>query len=182
MQIRVTDLPAEGLKVVDHIDPRQLSGLVALQENDACVFKGPVTVTLRVLPTAGMFQVDGHIRGTASLICGRCLAPVDTPLNSTFRLSFARTIPGDDTEASSETRELQAEELGVVLFEGDDIDFRDVIQEQVIMAIPMQPLCRTECRGLCARCGANLNDGPCDCSQNDVDPRLAILKTLKFDS
>jgi DUF177 domain-containing protein len=182
MQIRVADLHAEGLKVADRIDPRQLSGLVALQENDACVFKGPLTVTLRVRPTAGMFQVDGHLRGMASLICGRCLAPVDTPLNSTFRLSFARTIPGDDTDVSSETHELQAEELGVVLFEGDAIDFRDVIQEQVIMAIPMQPLCRTECRGLCARCGANLNDGPCDCSQNDVDPRLAILKTLKFDS
>ena len=75
-----------------------------------------------------------------------------------------------------------AEELGVVLFEGDQIDFRAIIQEQVILAIPMQPICRQDCRGLCARCGANLNDGPCDCRGDDVDPRLAILKTLKFDS
>lgn len=182
MQIRVTDLPAEGLQVTDRIDSRQLPDLVALQENTACVFKGPLTVKLRVSPTAGMFQVEGHIRGTASLTCSRCLALADTPLNATFRLSFTRTIPGNDTDDPSETHELQVEELGVVLFEGDTIDFRDVLQEQVILAIPMQPLCRKDCRGLCVRCGANLNDGPCDCAGEDVDPRLAILKTLKIDS
>ena len=182
MQIRVTDLPAEGLQVTDHIDPLQLADLVALQESDACVFKGPLTVKLRVIPSAGMFLVEGHIQGTASLRCGRCLASADTPLSSTFRLSFARTIPGGDTDSPIEMRELQSEELGVVLFEGDEIDFRDVLQEQVIMAIPMQPLCRAECSGLCARCGANLNDGPCGCTGNDVDPRLAILKTLKLNS
>lgn len=182
MQIRVTDLPAEGVQVTDRIDPRQLPGLVALEENDTCVFKGPLTVRLRVIPNAGMFQAEGHIRGTASLTCSRCLALADTPLNNAFMLSFARTIPGDDTDSRSETHELQAEELGVVLFEGDDIDFRDVLQEQVIMAIPMQPLCRTDCRGLCVRCGTNLNDGSCGCTGEDIDPRLAILKTLKFDS
>lgn len=182
MQIRVADLPAEGLKVEDRIDPRQLSDLVALQENKACVFKGPLTVRLKVMPTAGMFQVEGHIRGTASLTCGRCLVRVDTPLRSAFKLSFARTIPGDNTDSQPETHELQAEEMGVVLFEGDQIDFRDVLQEQVILCLPMQPLCRPDCRGLCACCGTNLNDGPCDCTGNDIDPRLAILKTLKFDS
>ena len=182
MQICVTDLPAEGVQVTDRIDPRQLPDLVALQENDACVFKGPLTVRMRVSPAAGMFQVEGHIRGTTSLTCSRCLALAETPLSATFRLSFTRTIPGNDTDSPSETHELQAEELGVVLYKGDHIDFRDVLQEQVIMAIPMQPLCRADCRGLCARCGTNLNDKTCDCTGNDADPRLAILKTLKFDS
>jgi len=182
MQIRVMDLPPEGVQVTDRIDSRQLPDLVALQENDVCVFKGPLTIKLRVRPTAGMFQVEGHIKGTAALTCSRCLALADTSLNTTFRLSFTRTIPGNDTDGPSKPRELQAEELGVVLFEGDTIDFRDVLQEQVILAIPMQPLCRADCRGLCARCGSNLNDGSCDCTGEDVDPRLAILKTLKFDS
>lgn len=182
MQIRVTDLPAEGVQVTDRIDSRQLPDLVTLQENDTCVFRGPLTVKLRIIPTAEMFQVEGHIRGTASLTCSRCLVPADTPLSTTFRLSFTRTISGNDMDDPSETHELQAEELGVVLFEGDTIEFRDVLQEQVIMAIPMQPLCRADCQGLCARCGTNLNDGPCDCTGEDVDPRLAILKTLKFDS
>jgi uncharacterized protein len=170
------------MQVTDRIDPKQLADLVALQEDNTCVFKGPLTVKLRVIPSAGLFQAEGLIRGTASLPCGRCLAVADTPLKCTFRLSFARTIPGPDTESPPETRELQAEELGIVLFEGDDIDLRDVIQEQVIMAIPMQPLCREDCSGLCARCGANLNDGPCDCTGDEVDPRLAILKKLKLDS
>ena len=182
MQIRVTDFPTEGVQVTDRIDPQQLADLAALTENDACVFKGPLTVKLRVTPSAGMFQVEGRIRGTATLPCGRCLANADIPLNCTFRLSFARTIPGSDAESPSETHELQAEELGVVLFEGDEIDFRDIIQEQVIMAIPMQPLCREDCNGLCTRCGANLNEGSCGCTVDEVDPRLAILNKLKLDS
>lgn len=182
MRIRVTDFPTEGVQVTDRIDPRQLADLAALQEDDACVFKGPLTVKLRVIPSAGMFQVEGRIRGTASLPCGRCLANADISLKCTFKLSFARTIPGSDAESSTETRELQAEELGIVLFEGDEIDFRDVIQEQVIMAIPMQPLCREDCSGLCTSCGANLNHGACGCTVDEVDPRLAILKNLKLDS
>ena len=68
------------------------------------------------------------------------------------------------------------------VFEGDVIDFRDAVQEQVIMAIPMQPLCREDCRGLCPGCGANLNLEKCRCRPDDVDPRLAILKKLKLDS
>jgi uncharacterized protein len=134
------------------------------------------------MPSVGMFQVEGRITGKVILACSRCLAATECPLRNTFRLTFARRIPGDAADLPPEDRELQAEELGVVLFEGDQIDFRDIIQEQVILTIPMQPICRQDCRGLCARCGANLNDGPCDCRGDEVDPRLAILKNLKFDS
>jgi uncharacterized protein len=134
------------------------------------------------MPSVGMFQVEGRITGKVILACSRCLAATECPLRNTFRLTFARRIPGDVADSPPEARELQAEELGGVLFEGDQIDFRDIIQEQVILAIPMQPICRQDCRGLCARCGANMNDGPCDCRVDEVDPRLAILKTLKLDS
>jgi uncharacterized protein len=182
MKIHVATLSAEGLQLEDRIDPGKLPDLAALQQNEDCRFEGPLTVSLRVMPSVGMFQVEGRITGKVILACSRCLAATECPLRNTFRLTFARRIPGDAADSPPEARELQAEELGVVLFEGDQIDFRDIIQEQVILAIPMQPICRQDCRGLCARCGANLNDGPCDCRWDDVDPRLAILKTLKFDS
>ena len=182
MKIHITDLSVEGLRLEDRIDPGQLPDLVPLLENEDCRFEGPLTVSLRVTPSAGMFQVEGRITGKAIMACSRCLAAVECPLRNTFRLTFARSIPGEATDSPLEFHELQAEELGVVLFDGDQIDFRDIIQEQVILAIPMQPLCREDCRGLCARCGANLNDDSCDCHGDDVDPRLAILKTLKLDS
>ena len=182
MRIRVSDLTAEGVLIEDHLDPAQLKDLATLQESEGFIFKGLLDVRLQVKPAAGMVEAEGRIVGTAVLGCSRCLASTPYPLGSVFRLTFTRAIPGDPRESSAEPHELQADELGLVLFEGDEIDFRDVIQEQVIMAIPMQPLCREDCRGLCARCGANLNEGPCSCSANGIDPRLAILKNIKLDS
>ena len=181
MQLRVTDLPAEGIRMEEPIDAAQLKNLVAFQENSACIIHDPFSATLQVTPSAGLIQVDGRIIGMAVLSCARCLARREFEINSVFHLTFTRELPGDRDDLSLETRELQAEELGLVLYDGEVIDFRDVIEEQVIMAIPMQALCRDDCRGLCARCGANLNDGPCECNGDDIDPRLAILKSIKRD-
>ena len=182
MQIRVTDLPAEGIRMEERLDATAMKALAGLQENGVCEIQTPLAATLRVTPSAGLIQVEGRIQGAAVLSCARCLARSDSKIDNSFRLTFAREVPGDGDAPSSDARELQAEELGLVLFEGESIDFRDIIQEQVVMAIPMQPLCRDDCRGLCTHCGADLNDGPCDCNGDDIDPRLAILKTLKIDS
>jgi uncharacterized protein len=181
MRLHIKDLSVEGVRIREDLDPEQLKDLDALLSGQRCSFQGPLSVTLQVTPTAGMVQVTGRIDGTAVLACSRCLTPVQWPLNTDFDLTFTRRLPGDVLDAPPESRELEAEELGVVLFEGDELDFRDAIQEQVIMALPMQPLCRKDCRGLCARCGANLNDGPCHCSGKDIDPRLSVLKNLRLD-
>jgi uncharacterized protein len=129
-----------------------------------------------------MIEVHGRLAGEARLACVRCLEAADVSLNSQFRLTFTREIPGQAAEDPPENRELRAEEMGLVLYEGDDIDLHDAIHEQVVMAMPMQPLCRPDCRGLCARCGANLNTASCRCVNDEVDPRLAVLKSLKLDS
>lgn len=178
MLLRISDLPVEGVRIEKQLDPLKLKDLAALQEAQEYAFEGPLDVRLRVMPASGFFKVEGRVTGAVRTVCSRCLAPVELPVESAFRLTFARSAPGEDGEPP-ENRELEAEEMGLVPFEGDAIDFRDVIQEQVIMALPMQVLCRENCRGLCPGCGANLNTEACRCSRDDVDPRLAILKTLK---
>ena len=179
MLLRVTELPAEGIRMAERLDPSQLKELAALQADGTCEFRGPLAVNLRVMPASGLLNVEGRVDGTAVTTCSRCLAEVELGLKTHFRLTFARAGPGGEDKALPENRELKAEEMGLVRFEGDEIDFRDVIQEQVIMALPMQVRCREDCRGLCAGCGANLNTEVCRCSNDDIDPRLAILKTLK---
>jgi len=182
MRIHIGNIVPEGVLIAEDLDPKQLKDLEALQADESCTFQGMLAVKLRVTPTAGMFQVEGHVEAKTVLACSRCLAPVQWPLSTSFRLTFTRSLPGAGGEAPPESRELEAEELGMVLFEGDEIDFRDVIQEQVIMALPMQPLCRSDCRGLCPRCGANLNAETCRCPGEDIDPRLAVLRNLKLDT
>jgi uncharacterized protein len=61
------------------------------------------------------------------------------------------------------------------------IDLEPVLRELIILATPMHAVCREDCLGLCPECGQNLNEGPCDCRPDDVDPRLAVLKALLDD-
>jgi uncharacterized protein len=58
------------------------------------------------------------------------------------------------------------------------LDLRQPLREQIMLALPMHSVCRPDCRGLCPNCGQNLNDGPCTCSTEDIDPRLADLRKL----
>lgn len=63
---------------------------------------------------------------------------------------------------------------------GDDgnVDLSPLIRQEALINRPMQPLCQEDCKGLCIECGANLNNDPCDCEIDDIDPRLAALKAL----
>src|SRR5215213_1252628 len=75
--------------------------------------------------------------------------------------------------------ELQAEDLILSAYEGDAVDLDELVREQILLALPSRHLCREDCKGLCQRCGANLNNGPCSCEQGEVDPRWAALADLK---
>ena len=179
MQIRIGDMPPEGVNLTDRITADHFPGLLALGEEEACRIQAPIEVTLSISPLAGMFRVEGKLRTVVGLTCSRCLDEFDDTLTSHFHVTYTRQLPEVDDQ-TAETRELTADDMGLVPFEGEEIDLRDAIQEQVILALPMQPICRPDCRGLCDRCGANLNRGACTCPSEPVDPRLAVLKQLKL--
>jgi uncharacterized protein len=65
-------------------------------------------------------------------------------------------------------------------FDGETgfIDLGPLMRELSLLAMPIQPLCRPDCQGLCMECGQNLNEGDCDCTNDDLDPRMAILRSL----
>ena len=75
---------------------------------------------------------------------------------------------------------LQAEELEISYYQGDFIDLTPIICEQIILQIPIKPLCSEECKGLCPHCGINMNVASCSCHLEFVDPRLAVLKNIKI--
>jgi uncharacterized protein len=76
-------------------------------------------------------------------------------------------------------RAIEEDDLSTAFYENDQIDLGQLMREQFYLALPMKPLCRDECRGLCAVCGTNLNRSMCDCKRDWEDPRLAVLRTLK---
>ncbi len=179
MRIRIDDLPVAGLRLEDRLEIAYFPALISLTKQGECLFHSPVDAKLSIIPVAGMFRVEGKLRTAVGLTCSRCLDAFSYSLASHFHVTYTRDLPGA-ADTRPEEQELKAEEMGLVPFEGEEIDFRDMLQEQVILSIPMQPRCRNECRGLCAQCGVNLNRKTCDCRSETVDPRLAVLKNLKL--
>lgn len=113
-----------------------------------------------------------------TLACQRCLGHVVEPVDQEIELLLVRHEPG----AEEEERELEDEDLGVMVIDGDEVDLRPLLVEQMQLEVPMRPLCREECAGLCPTCGANLNEiegGDCGCERETVDPRWAGLASLR---
>ena len=111
---------------------------------------------------------------TAELVyhgeCARCLAPVD----GVFSLDFERTVTTEGTLTDEQLDEMSDEY--VVLNDGE-LDVDEALREELLLGFPMRLLCSEDCLGLCPHCGKPKREGDCGCSDQEIDPRLAILKT-----
>jgi len=121
-------------------------------------------------------RLRGEIRTEVELLCDRCAAPERRPLAVEFDTSF---IPQEAEAVKTENVELQAEDLLLSAYEGGAVDLDELAREQILLGLPSRHLCREDCKGLCQKCGANLNAGACSCEQGEVDPRWAALADLK---
>ena len=107
--------------------------------------------------------------------CAACLKAFELEVPVAFSLTLK---PRPQAGGLPDEMELSKEDLEECFYEGDVIDLDEILREQIILALPMYPRCKEECRGLCPVCGVDLNKETCDCQREDVDPRLAVLKTL----
>jgi len=142
-------------------------------------------------------RLGGSLTATVELSCVRCLEPLRLELDESLDLLFLPASanvgpskpsrPGKSNRLSGrnrpsreqeQERELRDEDLAVSFYQDDRIDVGLLIREQIYLALPMKPICRDDCQGLCSECGTNLNSSSCNCAREAVDPRLASLKTL----
>ena len=143
-------------------------------------FPAPVKTRLRVFRIGEFIEVDGVFETVTQLVCSRCLKEYDTQLASKIALTYTRENLENRADLSRDEIELSPEDAGLITFSGDRIDLREGVQEQVVMALPVRPLCRKDCKGLCPQCGADLNHGDCGCDQAPLNPRFSALKNLKL--
>ena len=101
-------------------------------------------------------------------------------MSAEFSFVFSREAPKRDDKADKSEKELSTDEIGLVYYQGEHVDLRESIQEQLVMALPQRPLCRGSCKGLCPQCGKDMNQGDCGCRQPVLDDRMAALKHLKI--
>jgi uncharacterized protein len=135
----------------------------------------PAEVKGNVRRTGDGVFVNGHVETRAQVECDRCLRPVELPVSADFALDY---ITEADYKSSSAAA-LSEEEMSVSVFDGESIDVDEIVKEQILLATPARMLCREDCKGICPRCGIDLNVNECNCTSNEIDPRWAALKKLK---
>jgi uncharacterized protein len=137
-------------------------------------FHGDVTVDAMLEKSGRQFYLKAEVRATGEFSCDRCTAPFSLPLQAVYQMYYV----WDPKEAElRDQSEVQVIPMGLPV-----IDLADEVRQTVVLAVPLKLLCRTECKGLCARCGADLNKESCSCSPEGVDARWETLRGLRADN
>ncbi len=120
-------------------------------------------------------RITGRIATQIQMVCSRCLLPHVELLDEGFEVLY---LPGIAEKKQLEDVELEEEDLNISYYHGDSICLTDLVREQLLLMLPIKPLCQENCKGLCPSCGKDLNEGACQCSLQVGDPRLSVLGKL----
>ena len=126
----------------------------------------PVLASGVVRNTAGVLVMTGSIQTCIHGICDRCANPFDREINFPIDVVLVTELANEENE-----------DEWVFPLEGDSADLEDIVRTVFVLNLDSKLLCKEDCKGLCCRCGKNLNEGPCNC-QKELDPRFAALKQL----
>lgn len=133
----------------------------------------PLTGRVHLLRTDAGILVQGRVYTEVEMLCSRCLAPLALPLEVTLEEEFRPSVPIGSDRVIAES----VEDPALVIDGQHVLDLWELIRQQLLLAVPMHPLCRPDCAGLCPTCGQDLNEGPCECAE-DTDPRWAVLELV----
>ena len=114
-------------------------------------------------------ELEGEAQFSLLIPCNRCLEPVQCP----FHLSIARTL---DLNLTEEERIAALDEQPYV--QGYNLDVDQLVRDELLLNLPMKVLCAEDCKGICNRCGANLNHETCDCDRSVPDPRMSVIQDI----
>jgi uncharacterized protein len=163
MKIVIADIPEEGL-IADIDEKIRPEGIDVTS---------PVRAGFSINKIGTEVIVSGKISAELEFECSRCLKSFRNDIGLDVNVVYHPAAePGHEKHA------LHDDEMDMGFYQGDEIDLNDLIKEQILLNTEMKPLCSESCRGICPRCGADLNTGSCDCVQKEIDPRLAVLKKL----
>lgn len=142
-------------------------------DREPLVAISPVRVRGQISRIEGGFSLEAEIGYGGGLECSRCLAPYPFRTDERFSLLLYKKPAAVEKEISLELGDLDA-----YFYEDAEISLNPIAEERIQMSIPMKPLCREDCRGLCASCGSDLNTEECRCQKTTVDPRWDVLRSI----
>ncbi len=167
MFIEVEDLKQEPLHV-RHIFP---VGEIKFFHADA-VLGEPVATDFVLTHNDRDLRVDGNVETRISFRCSRCTKEFSKSFAANFDLTY---LPQPKWTSEDAEIELKYDEMDVAYYDGIALDVNLMVLEQIELAMPMKFICREDCKGLCYKCGADLNEGACLCKTEETDSRLSVL-------
>ena len=136
------------------------AGLARLTDDD-------IDAQLRIESVIEGVLVTGRVESEAGLQCARCLR--EFRMREALRVCELFAGPGHEAVGDDDVYAVDATE----------IDLEPMLRDAITLSLPLNPLCRPDCKGICAGCGTDLNEGRCDCKEDDFDPRWAALADLR---
>ena len=156
---RVLELPGEADVVTADVD------LTTVKHAGRPLFTEPVKATAKAMNRAGVVTLDCTYRFTLKVLCDRCLAPLELPVERTVSHTVVRSVNGEDDET-------------FLVAENGCVELSELATNDILPELPQRYLCREDCKGLCPQCGKNRNEGPCGCQSDSGDPRMDVLRRL----
>lgn len=135
--------------------------------------QGPMRLDLSFTKLEPDYYLKGDLKYQLEQPCSRCAEPVKSPISHHFELAFSHlNHPREEADESNE-------EIDIIFFHGNELEIDPVISEQVLLSVPYLSLCRGDCKGICQKCGKNLNDGTCACRKEAPDGPFSKLNEIK---
>jgi uncharacterized protein len=150
---------------------------------------GDMEAKLRVTAGGDDYFVSGTATGRMKVECGRCLKEYEEVLKAEIYAPFIPKEAWQEAETRKKAQEVHdgKEESGmgtdgesdVYYYHGDGLELYTLLRDQLLLSMPLKQVCSKECKGLCQRCGIDLNVKSCNCPEKDADNRFAVLEQLK---
>lgn len=127
--------------------------------------KKPVDIKGEVTSSAGVVALSMHITAWYCAPCDRCGLETETAIPFDIEYILATNTQNEDND-------------DIITVPDYQLDLDEIVRSDVLLHIPMKHLCKDDCKGICSKCGKNLNEGSCNCETKEIDPRLAALADL----
>ena len=157
---KIIDCPGQSVSFSTSVD------LSDLQYGTCYPVTEPVLASGTVRNIAGVLVMTGTVATTIHGVCDRCAADFVSGVEFPINVVLVTELSNEDSE-----------DEWVFPLEGDSADLEDIVRTVFVLNMDSKLLCKPDCKGICCRCGRNLNDGPCGC-QKELDPRFAALRQL----
>ena len=157
---KIIDCPGASLPFSTSVDLSDLRYGISYPVSE------PVEAQGIVRNTAGVLVMQGSLWTTIHGICDRCAGEFHRKVEFPIDVCLVTELHNEENE-----------DEWVFPLEGDSADLDDIVRTVFVLNLDSKLLCKDDCKGLCCRCGKNLNDGPCTC-EKEIDPRWAALKQL----